>query len=119
MRRQAMPLLGILLLVIIAGLWSASLRVSAQELQPLATNTPRILPTNTPRPPEATPMMPDAVLDFYALRLWDERGMVDLLTAQVRENMSANDLLVAIVIVALTWTIFWFARHSRQRQWLR
>jgi hypothetical protein len=84
MRRQAMPLLGILLLVIIAGLWSASLRVSAQEVQPLATNTPRILPTNTPRPPEATPMMPDAALDFYALRLWDERGLVELLTAQVR-----------------------------------
>ena len=42
-----------------------------------------------------------------------------LLVADVRENMSANDLLVAIVIVALTWTIFWFARHSRQRAWLR
>ena len=42
-----------------------------------------------------------------------------LLTAGVRENMSANDLLVAIVVVALTWTIFWFARHSRQREWLR
>ncbi len=42
-----------------------------------------------------------------------------LLTTAVRENMSANDLLVAIVIVALTWTIFWFARHSRQREWLK
>ena len=42
-----------------------------------------------------------------------------MLTTQVRENMSANDLLVAIVVVALTWTIFWFARHSRQREWLR
>ena len=42
-----------------------------------------------------------------------------LLVTPVRENMSANDLLVAIAIVALTWTIFWFARHSRQRQWLR
>jgi putative Mn2+ efflux pump MntP len=42
-----------------------------------------------------------------------------MLTTQVRENMSANDLLMAIVIVALTWTIFWFARHSRQREWLR
>jgi putative Mn2+ efflux pump MntP len=44
-------------------------------------------------------------------------GMI--LTAGVRENMSANDLIVAVVIVALTWTIFWFARHSRQREWLR
>ena len=42
-----------------------------------------------------------------------------LLATEVRENMSANDLLVAIVVVALTWTIFWFARHSRQREWLR
>jgi len=42
-----------------------------------------------------------------------------LLVIQVRESMSANDLLVAIVIAALTWTIFWFARHSRQREWLR
>lgn len=84
MRRQAMPLLSILLLVMIAGLWSASLRVYAQEAQPLATNTPRILPTNTPRPPAATPMIPDAALDFYALRLWDERGLVNVLTTQVR-----------------------------------
>ena len=42
-----------------------------------------------------------------------------LLASQVRENMSANDLLVAIVVTALTWTIYWFARHSRQREWLR
>ena len=42
-----------------------------------------------------------------------------LLVTGVRENMSANDLLVAIVVTALTWTIFWFARHSRMRQWLR
>ncbi len=42
-----------------------------------------------------------------------------LLVTGVRENMSANDLLVAIVVTALTWTIFWFARHSRKRGWLR
>jgi hypothetical protein len=33
--------------------------------------------------------------------------------------MSANDLLVALVVAALTWTVYWFARHSRQRGWLR
>jgi hypothetical protein len=37
----------------------------------------------------------------------------------LREAMSANDFLVAIVVTALTWTIYWFARHSRQRGWLR
>jgi positive regulator of sigma E activity len=42
-----------------------------------------------------------------------------LLVTRLRETMSANDLLVAIVVAALTWTIFWFARHSRQRGWLR
>ena len=41
-----------------------------------------------------------------------------LLVSGLRENMSANDLIVAIVVTALIWTIFWFARHSRQRGWL-
>ena len=42
-----------------------------------------------------------------------------IVVAPLRENMSANDLLVAIVVTAITWTIYWFARHSRQRAWLR
>lgn len=42
-----------------------------------------------------------------------------LAVTELRENMSANDLLVALVVTAVTWTIFWFARHSRQRGWLR
>ncbi|MEO6226056.1 MAG: hypothetical protein ABIO80_09450 [Sphingomicrobium sp.] len=42
-----------------------------------------------------------------------------VLVAPLREALSANDLLVAMVIAALTWTIYWFARHSRQRGWLR
>ncbi len=41
-----------------------------------------------------------------------------LVVTELRENMSANDLLLAIVIVAITWTIFWFARNSRRRGWL-
>lgn len=41
-----------------------------------------------------------------------------LLVSGIRNNMSANDLVVAIVITAITWTIFWFARHSAQRGWL-
>lgn len=39
--------------------------------------------------------------------------------SRLREALSASDLLVAIVVTALTWTIFWFARHSRQRGWLK
>ena len=42
-----------------------------------------------------------------------------LIVAPLRNSMSANDLIVALVITAMTWTIFWFARHSRQREWLR
>ena len=37
----------------------------------------------------------------------------------LREVITANDMAVAIVVVAITWTIFWFARHSAQRGWLR
>jgi hypothetical protein len=41
-----------------------------------------------------------------------------LVVGPLRDSMSANDLIVALVVTALTWTIFWFARHSRQRGWL-
>ena len=37
----------------------------------------------------------------------------------VRDNVSTNDIAFAVAILAITWTIFWFARHSRQRGWLR
>jgi hypothetical protein len=37
----------------------------------------------------------------------------------LRDVITANDLAVAIVVVAVSWTIFWFARHSNQRGWLR
>jgi hypothetical protein len=42
-----------------------------------------------------------------------------LLVPGMRETSTANDLMVAIIVAAITWTIFWFARHSRQRGWLR
>src|SRR5215213_8929115 len=42
-----------------------------------------------------------------------------VLVSPLRDSMSANDLIVALVVAALTWTIFWFARHSRQKGWLR
>ena len=40
-------------------------------------------------------------------------------TPGVRDNITTNDVAVAIVVLAITWTIFWFARHSSQRGWLR
>ncbi|MEO7655693.1 MAG: hypothetical protein ABIS23_08415 [Sphingomicrobium sp.] len=39
--------------------------------------------------------------------------------APLREALSLNDWVVVFVILAVTWTIYWFARHSRQREWLR
>ena len=42
-----------------------------------------------------------------------------LVVTPLRNAMSANDLIIALIVTALTWTIFWFARHSRQRGWLR
>jgi hypothetical protein len=37
----------------------------------------------------------------------------------LRENMSSNQLLVPILVTAVGWTIFWFARRGRMRGWLR
>jgi type II secretory pathway component PulF len=42
-----------------------------------------------------------------------------LLVPALREGMSSEALLIPLIIVAFTWTIFWFARHSRMRGWLR
>ena len=37
----------------------------------------------------------------------------------VRDNITTNDIAAAIIVLVITWTIFWFARHSRQRGWLK
>jgi len=39
--------------------------------------------------------------------------------AQLRDLVSTDQIAVALVVVAIVWTIYWFARHSRQRGWLR
>lgn len=36
----------------------------------------------------------------------------------IRDNVTTNDIAVAIVIILITGTIWQFARHSRQRGWL-
>jgi hypothetical protein len=40
-------------------------------------------------------------------------------TPRFRDLLSAEQIALLASIVALTWTIYWFARHSRQRGWLR
>ena len=37
----------------------------------------------------------------------------------VRDIATTNDIAAAVIVLALTWTVFWFARHSQQRGWLR
>ena len=39
--------------------------------------------------------------------------------AQLRDLLSTNQIAVAVVVVAIVWTVYWFARHSRQRGWLQ
>ena len=41
------------------------------------------------------------------------------LVREIRETASSDVLSIPAVVLVLTWTIFWFARHSRQRAWLR
>ena len=42
-----------------------------------------------------------------------------LLAPRLRDLLGTDDLAVAVVVTVLTWTIYSFARHSRQRGWLR
>jgi hypothetical protein len=36
----------------------------------------------------------------------------------LRDLLSTGQIAIAAIVVAIVWTIFWFARHSRQRGWL-
>ena len=42
-----------------------------------------------------------------------------LLVPKLRDLMSLNGLAVPLIIVLLTWTIFWFAWNSQKKGWLR
>lgn len=41
-----------------------------------------------------------------------------LLDPELRGVVESDMLLIPIVILAVTWTVFWFAWHSRKRGWL-
>ena len=38
---------------------------------------------------------------------------------RMRELLSTDQIAALIAVLAIAWTIYWFARHSRQRGWLR
>jgi hypothetical protein len=40
-------------------------------------------------------------------------------TPRFRDLLSTDQIALLIAVLALTWTIYWFARHSRQRGWLK
>ena len=60
--------------------------------------------------------VPVLLVSLLALAAWIG-GLAT--TVLVRSLMSVNDWAVLIAIAAVVWTIYWFARHSRQRGWLR
>lgn len=39
-------------------------------------------------------------------------------TPAFRDLLSTDQIAVLLAVLALSWTICWFARHSRQRGWL-
>ena len=56
------------------------------------------------------------LVSLVAMVVW-LAGM--FVTEEVRNLSSTDDIAVLVAILAITWTIYWFARHSRQRGWLR
>ncbi|MES2137518.1 MAG: hypothetical protein V4502_10735 [Pseudomonadota bacterium] len=59
---------------------------------------------------------PLLALALVAIAVWFA-GL--FLNSQLRELLGTGQIAVAIGAVAIVWTIFWFARHSNQRGWLR
>ena len=40
-------------------------------------------------------------------------------TPRFRDLLGTDQIAILLLVVAAVWTIYWFARHSRQRGWLR
>jgi hypothetical protein len=62
------------------------------------------------------PAEPLLLVALVAIAAWFAGLFVN---AELRDLLSTGQIAVALVVVAIVWTIFWFARHSRQRGWLR
>ena len=41
-----------------------------------------------------------------------------LFVGRLRDLLTTGEFAAGLIVVAVVWTIFWFARHSRQRGWL-
>ncbi|HUP67546.1 MAG TPA: hypothetical protein VM145_04970 [Sphingomicrobium sp.] len=53
---------------------------------------------------------------FVAICAWFAGFFVN---PKLRDILSTRQIAAGIIVVAIVWTIFWFAGHSRQRGWLR
>lgn len=107
------------------------------------TLDPATLPADQRAVREAAP---DWMISFYAIAVWVGLGGAILLLMrrkaaeplllgslvavmvqfsayfldrELRQAVPADGMLIPIVVVVLSWTIYWFARHSRRREWLR
>ena len=58
---------------------------------------------------------PAMLLSLVAIVVWMAGLFV---TSEFRNLLSTEEIAVLIAILAVSWTIYWFARHSRQRGWL-
>ncbi len=100
MRRHGTPILLFLTAVLLLTALRSIVPARAQDF-PLATNTPSLFATNTPPPPAIIPETPSAPQENYALRLWSEPGMVELLARQVRQLGGEDE---AALVVQITQT---------------
>jgi hypothetical protein len=62
---------------------------------------------------QAEPLL---LVSLIAIGVWFAGLFVN---SQLRDLLDTAQIAIAIIVVAIVWTIFWFARHSRQRGWLR
>jgi hypothetical protein len=61
-----------------------------------------VFATNTPRPPDVLAIEPEGRIDQYALRLWTEQAMIDLLLSQLERLRSGE----AEQAAAIRYTLF-------------
>jgi hypothetical protein len=62
------------------------------------------------------PAEPLLLVALIGIGLWFAGLFVN---PQLRDLLSTGQIAAAIIVVAIVWTIYWFARQSRQRGWLR
>ena len=59
---------------------------------------------------------PLLLVAMLAIALWFAGLFIN---GELRDLLTTDQIAMAVAVVAIVWTIFWFARHSRQRGWLR